>query len=200
MWDFVLSFEDWAASNVDSLFQNQPDVNCGIKFNLSGDQQSIENKDFKKGSNPQWSNFTGEILFRGTENDLEAQRLEITLENVKEMNLSLGASNPKTLTDLNGVTTDGLVKTFMINENAKDDDLESMVRGKINVNTLPKYKQQGLDAVIAEDEIYLIVRIGKLSNFNTPNFVKVPVSVFISVEWVFNILYRTVKLMKLEEY
>jgi hypothetical protein len=88
----------------------------------------------------------------------------------------------------------------MINENAKDDDLESMVRGKINVNTLPKYKQQGLDAVIAEDEIYLIVRIGKLSNFNTPNFVKVPVSVFISVEWVFNILYRTVKLMKLEEY
>lgn len=185
MWDFVLSFEDWAASNVDSLFHNQTDVNCGIQFNLSGDPQSIENKDFKKGSNPQWSNFTGEIQFRGTENDLEAQRLEITLENVKEMNLSLGVSKPKTLTDLNGVTTDGMVKTFMVNENAKDDDLETMVRGKININTLPKYKQQGIDSVIAEDEIYLIIRVGKIANFNTPNFVKVPVSIYMSVEWVY---------------
>lgn len=38
------------------------------------------------------------------------------------MNLSFGVSKPQTLTDLNGITTDGMVKTFMINEIAQDDD------------------------------------------------------------------------------
>jgi hypothetical protein len=184
-----LSFEDWAATNVNSLFPDEEDeINAGIEFKLSGDKQSIENKDFKKGSNPEWSNFTGEIQYRGTLNDLETQMLVITVENVKQINLSLGLSKPNTITDLKGVSTDGLVKTIMVNNKKKDDeaddDLETLIRGKINVNMLPKYKQQGLDTIIVEDEVYLILKIGKIENFNTPNFVKQPVSVYISVEWV----------------
>ena len=193
IWDFVLSFEDWAASNVNVLFPNEAEINAGIQFKLSGDNKfPIENKDFKKGANPEWSNFTGEMEFRGTENDLEAQVLEITLENVGAINISLGLSKPKTITDLKGVTIDGMVKTFMINENAskKDQDVDTIIRGKINVNVLPQYKQQGLDSMIVEDEIYLIIRLGKIANFNTPNFVKLPVSIYITVEWVLFIFIK----------
>lgn len=55
--------------------------------------------------------------------------------------------------------------------------------------------------MIVEDEIYLIIRIGKIANFNVPNFVKLPVSVYISVEWVSRILlHRMEKLMKQGNY
>lgn len=89
----------------------------------------------------------------------------------------------------------------MVSENSKEDDLETLVRGKINVNMLPAFKQQGMDSIVVEDEIYLIVRVGKISNFNSPNFVKLPVSVYITIEWVINHnKSRTVKLLKLGGY
>jgi hypothetical protein len=120
-------------------------------------------------------------------NDLETQRLKITIENCGQFNINLGigTSKPNTTTDLKGISVDGLIKAYIVGaEVNNEDDLETMVRGKISVNALPTYNQQGLDSIIVEDEIYLIVRIGKISNFNTPNFVKLPVSVYITVEWV----------------
>lgn len=174
---------------MNSLFPDVKEINAGIQFKLKGDKFGIENTDFKKGSFPEWSNFTGEIQFRGTSNDLESQTLEISLENCMEFNLDLGfGPKPTNYTELKGVTADGLIKSFMINENDKEEDnmdtLETQIRGKINTNMLPKYKQIGLDSIIIEDEIYLIIRLGKITNFNSPNFVKLPVAIYISVEWV----------------
>ena len=184
IWDFVLSFEDWAASNVNSLF-SEP-INAGISFKLVGDITTVENMDFKKGTFPEWSTFSGEIQFRGTSNDLETQTLEISLENCAELNLGF-KKKPITNTELKGVTVDGLISSFMIAEDTKHhsaDTLETQIRGKICTNMLPQYKQIGSDSVIIENEIYVIIRLGKITNFNSPNFVKLPVTIYITVEWV----------------
>jgi len=84
IWDYVLSFEDWGAQNLDYFFAKQDGkgLNAGIKFHVSGqDGLDIRNEITKQDiANPEWSTFTNEVKYRGTTNDLENQVLHIEIK------------------------------------------------------------------------------------------------------------------------
>lgn len=130
------------------------------------------------------------MIFRGTLHDLESQVLEITIKSNSGFTLVKSAEH-KTSTELKGVTIDGLVKmneTSRIvskkNRQDNDDIPESLVRGKININETPKYKQSGFESKIVEGEIYVCLYLKKLFYTQLPNWVRLPEKVFVTVEFV----------------
>jgi len=93
---------------------------------------------------------------------------------------------------MKGVTVDGMFKLNVLPETEnqqrvmeyfKGDIPESVIRGKINANGLPRFRQSGTDNVIFLDEVYLCIYVKKLVISTLPSYVKQTLKVFLTVEW-----------------
>jgi hypothetical protein len=189
IWDFVLTFEDWSATNVNYLFAKDSSIGMypGIEFSIGHSTLKIKNKVGQKDSaNPEWGSFTGGYPIRVTLNDLDNQQLTINI--YEDSGQLINARKKKIIADLRGVAFNGLIKKFIPAEPPKDcnnpDNLpEILLAGKINVNNIPRYKQIGFESVINVEEIYICIYLQKLTFNQPPPFCKLPVNVFLTIEY-----------------
>ena len=201
LWDFELSFEDWSLTNVKYLFGIN-ESNKTLKPTISFDMYSIKEKvnclHPKSGvNNPQWNRFSKNMLYRGTLNDLENEKIVATIEANSSF---LDKRQIRRPIGLKGITSSGLITQSVPPERKKGKDnkeviemkeiknelplaLDSTMSGKVNINEVPKYKQTGFDSTISEKDCYICVYIKDLSSGDIPPFVKKPLNIFISLEY-----------------
>lgn len=201
IWDFILSFEDWSATNTNTLFDKKDDIaslNLNVEFAFAKNRyDKITAKNSKKGTiNPEWSSFTSDLKYRGTLFDLENQILTISVTNTESL-LSIVKKEVKT--DLVGITEDGLIRQYFVKtstakmqtsshkgkktKNLAEEEPDSSIQGKIVSNEIPEFKQHGNESNIQEGEVYLCVYLSRLSLAALPRFVKKPKRVFLILEW-----------------
>jgi hypothetical protein len=92
---------------------------------------------------------------------------------------------------LKGVTFNGLVKMYTLpNFHTKDDHPDILVRGKININDIPRYKQIGFESKIQDGSINLCIFLQKLT-YSQLTY-KQSVNIFSTVEFVifFNLEWK----------
>lgn len=186
IWDFVLSFEDWSSTNLNYAFNvESKELQPSIDFKLSKGKMIKSTVSQKASANPQWSVFDGPIKFRGTLMELENQSLQINI--FQNESTIIKRNKISRLTDLKGITINGIIKDFLpqlkINNNKQEELPDSILIGKINVNTIPKYNQMSHETFINLDQIYVCIYFQKLTLNQVPSFCKLPVSTFITVEF-----------------
>jgi len=90
------------------------------------------------------------------------------------------------------VSVDGMFKLNILPSQENVDSLrkyydqdipETILRGKINVNNLPRYRQIGSDSTIVLDEIYLCIFVKKLNIPSLPSYIKQTLKIFLTIEW-----------------
>jgi hypothetical protein len=133
------------------------------------------------------------LNFRGTLNDLEGQVLNINvLRDAKA--LILKEKSHFINYPLRGVTFNGSVKMHTVPskaerlENLRDGDIpDILIRGKININDLPRFKQIGFESKIQDEAVNVCVLLKKL-NYGQLSY-KQSIYIFSTVEFVtlFNI-------------
>ena len=199
IWDFVMSFEDWSATNMDTLFHKDSldKLNLGLEFNFqSKPLYKIKSTNDKKGTiNPVYSLNDSDLKYRGTLFDLENEILEITVTNKED--IFTPQERVTCSTDLVGISEDGLIRQYLskkkndkkedvhktkINFKKQKEEVSSTITGKLNTNELPQYIQFGNESNIHEGNVYLCIYIGKLS-WQMPNHLKNPKRVYLNIEW-----------------
>lgn len=194
IWDFVLTFEDWSATNMNYLFLKPTPVGMrpGIQFYLKKTKQLIYNTQGKKEtSNPEWSVFNTGGTIRDILNGLENQ--EITINLLANSDALIQKQKKEILIDLRGIIDNGLIKTYVSPDASKDKQLEALrhsddlpdttLTGKIKVNLLPKFRQIGFESMINEEEIYICVFLQKVIFPQPPPHCRLAVNVFLTVEF-----------------
>ena len=210
LWDFELSFEDWSLTNIKHLFgvddnnSNNKLIRPTIAFEMERIKQKVISLHPKAcTNNPIWSTFNKNIIYRGTLNDLENEKISVIIEqnssiiDNKTLQRSIG---------LKGITISGFITQAIPPEKRKaktklkqrhtarrktlkeitNDILsseDSILNGKININNIPQYRQSGFDSTISENDAYICIYIKDLSSSDIPVFVKKPLNVFITIEY-----------------
>jgi hypothetical protein len=140
------------------------------------------------------------MKIRGTLNDLENQLLIIELQSDTSA-FSIKNTKVQDKYDLKGVYLDGSIKKFVKpptnniktkvnkkNKNIKTVDENNIpdteLKGKINTNMLPTFRQYGFESKLVEDEVYLCLYLQKLEFSSLPSFIKNSTNVFCTVEFV----------------
>ena len=216
LWDFELSFEDWSLTNIKHLFglddtsnnssssSNTKLIRPTITFEMERIKQRVISLHPKAcTNNPIWSNFNKNIIYRGTLNDLENEKISVTIEqnssfiDNKTLQRSIGLKGitisnfitqtippdkRKTKTKLKQRHT-ARRKTLKEISNDILSSEDSILNGKININNIPQYRQSGFDSTISENDAYICIYIKDLSSSDIPIFVKKPLNVFITIEY-----------------
>lgn len=223
LWDFELSFEDWSLTNIKQLFgvddttnnnnsgysssnSNSKLIRPTITFEMNSIKQKVISLHPKTcTNNPIWSNFNKNIIYRGTLNDLENEKISVIIEqnssfiDNKTLQRSIGL---KGITISNFITqtiprdkrklktkfkhrnnTSSRRKTLKDITNDILSYEDSILNGKININNIPQYRQSGFDSTISESDAYICIYIKDLSSSDIPIFVKKPLNVFITIEY-----------------
>ena len=195
LWDFELSFEDWSLTNVKYLFglsESNKTLKPTITFDMYSIKETINCIHPKAGvDNPEWSKFNKNMMYRGTLNDLENEKIIATIESKTSFLDKRAIRRP---IGLKGITSSGLIKQSVPPERAKEGKeiemkeidsimMDSMMSGKIGINNVPKFRQSGFDSTISEKDAYICVYIKDLSSSDIPPFVKKPLNIFISLEY-----------------
>jgi hypothetical protein len=137
--------------------------------------------------NSDWTQFSSSLNFRGTLNDLEGQVMNINV--IKHAKLWLKEKSHFINYPLRGVTFNGVVKMHTVPKVERllerDGDVpDILIRGKININELPKFRQIGFESKVQDGAVNICVLLQKL-NYSQLSY-KQSVYIFSTVEFVNN--------------
>lgn len=176
MWDFKLDFMDWKTS---SLAYKTKVINPQMTVLLNSKQaiqKNVKSEILKNTPNPYWDILTdGQIIFRGTYQELKQQELLITLLD----NSSLLQSDEigSKLIPLKDVVDNSFAKTEMViwrDKNKSDNEINRRqigctMQGVVQVGSFPRWRQQGDDDSVKFADQYLCVQINEANVFRDIN-------------------------------
>jgi hypothetical protein len=177
IWDFQLTFEDWSCTNIKEIFKDK-DVNLcpGVSFQIKGKQKEVSSGNGQPGSqNPDWGSLAEKYPIRATINDLENLLMDVTIDANTSSLLFLNSVKKTYTVDLRGVTVNGQIKQYLTRT--------STLAGKVNINLMPKFKQIGFQSIIDPNAIYIMIDVQKLTINQPPSFCRLPVNVFLTLEF-----------------
>ena len=121
----------------------------------------LKTKVIENETNPQWPVIKGNILFRGTINELEYQKLRIKILNFFGLNSTLTGIK---ILDLVGVVDSGIITTDLVQRFKHREEHQCSIKGRINIHKVPKYRQTGELVLLNSSGQYLCVTVMRVDN------------------------------------
>ncbi|EGR30333.1 hypothetical protein IMG5_134820 [Ichthyophthirius multifiliis] len=186
IWDFRIDFEDLQGTNTIDK-QNQP-ISSYLKLTLMDDKKSsLKTKPTpNKTKNPTWGNSEDFAHFRGTLDDLtdlividssQSQMCSlITLRGIDQYNninavIKLKVDKNK----INSLKKSQKDQNQEQNNNEEDEkiydqeDIYATVDGRINLNEIPRYIQQGELVRYSSEQLHLCIIVNRVNNIMAPD-------------------------------
>jgi hypothetical protein len=190
IFDYKINFVNFKSSSIIELKKGakmNPDDNKHSELvlvvnddKIIGDYNTSCSEKSLLASAPVWSKFDREILFRGSQIQLESASITLILKDVTSI---FSKELTRKTIGLNNIFETGRIKTdlTLINEKTKDK-FPAIVEGFAQIDHKVWYKQTGDIVTLYSKRKYLCIQIMRVENIR-PAETKGTVDSFISVEW-----------------
>ena len=181
IWDFMLTFSDWSGSGLkDEKGGMKVDASLELSLQSQGPFRTrVRSNIVENECNPQWPVMKGSIHYRGTINDLQNQKLSINLING---NMLSQRKVGEKVTDLLGIIDSGIISTDLIQKHKKRAPQSCSLKGRLNIQKTPRYRQSGEIIVLNSQSQYLCVSVMRVDNIVLAHD-KGAVNTFIELDW-----------------
>lgn len=181
IWDFMLTFSDWSGNGLIDE-KGGSDINPSLEMSLQSQghfRTKVRTNMVENESNPQWPTIKGNIIFRGTINELQNQRLSICLY---DGSLFSTRKIGEKVTDLLGIIDSGIISTDLVQKHKKRGGHSCSIKGRINIQKTPRYRQTGEIILLNSEGQYLCVSVMRVDNVVLAHD-KGAVNTFIELDW-----------------
>lgn len=189
IWDYKISFLNWKLENTLSSRQQKSGKskppNLQLSIELEGRKTGEKNTSVKSeivdgNPSPQFSNFDGVILFRGTASAFETQTFIVKL--ISHGSILSNIISQKSV-NLQGIFEFERIKSdFLMVDEITKEKYNIKFEGSMNIEHETKYKQVGENSTLYSYKKYLCMNIMRVENIR-PAETRGIVDSFISVEY-----------------
>ncbi|CAK92929.1 unnamed protein product (macronuclear) [Paramecium tetraurelia] len=209
VWDYKLTFEAWKGSNI--IADKGKEHDPKIQLTLMTDeliQPQVESEQIKKTKNPNFRNLKGYMHFRGTMEDLTQQMMKVTLFFDAYFNKVEKLVSLRGIQDTNYLKVQFRLKLKVPppkkknkhqkkwdgNDEEEEQDLGdnedglrdeayiAIIEGRVNLNKVPRYSQNGELNPYIPEQYYLVVTINRLNSVLSPDDRGV-INTYLTVAW-----------------